>query len=368
MPLTVAERPVSDIPLERYDFHYFFQLTCKWLSNSSHTTNFWTRYGLPLSQISEPVKYAIIAVGAAHRSFIADRDQKSPAHQWNTLAMHQYNKAISRMIPNMSLDSTLSAQCTLVCCLLFVAFEGIMGRYTESIRHLRAGNRLLALPTVEQDCDITKKITDMFFRLSVDAMNFTQDAVMPDLESGWSAMPAVDDSQPEPFRDLDEVAYEIRRVNIAARSESPGERDPEIIVDQSEGLEGGNDESERQPAMAACPIQQRYHRWNTRFELTKMALGQSRSTQSASPQMLALAMEQKLWEVDQQPWGEEQLPLMLSFLDVAENLAHTLASPNHATFSLDGDLISSLSGIIWVCSDSKIRQRALKLLRSLNRR
>ncbi|KAF5006434.1 hypothetical protein FDECE_7194 [Fusarium decemcellulare] len=368
MPLAIAERSVSDAPLERYNFHHFFQLTCKWLSNSSHTTNFWTRYALPLSQISEPVKHAIIAVGAAHRSFIADRDQKSPTHQWNTLAMHQYNKAISRMIPNMSLDSTLNAQCTLVCCLLFVAFEGIMGRYTESIRHLRAGNRLLALPTVEKDCEITKKITDMFFRLSVDATNFTQDATMPDLESGWSALLAIDDSPPEPFQDLDEAAYEIRRINVAARSESLGEPDLETIADQSQDFEDGDDENERQAAMAACPIQQRYHRWSARFQLTKIALGQNSSTQRASPQMLALIMEQKLWEVDQQPWGEEQFPLMLSFLDVAESLAHALASPNHATFSLDGDLISSLSGIIWVCSDSKIRQRALKLLRSLNRR
>jgi len=58
--------------------------------------------------------------------------------------MQQYNKAIAKVILHMTLGSALDLQCTLVYCLLFVAFEGITGRYAEFIRHIRPGTHILS--------------------------------------------------------------------------------------------------------------------------------------------------------------------------------------------------------------------------------
>ncbi|RSL49192.1 hypothetical protein CEP54_012577, partial [Fusarium duplospermum] len=217
LPLTEVSHLLSDVPLERCYFHHFYHWTCKQLSNSPEPTNFWIQYVLPLSHTSEPIKNAIIAVGAAHRFFMAGYDTHSPKRM--EFLTTQYNKAVSRIIPHMSIDSIHNIHCTLISCLLFIAFEGISGRYAESVRHLRAGNRLLALPALasnKEGCTMTKKLIEMFSHLSFEATTFMDDAILPDMRQTWSVaqVNANTSLSTTPFQNLDEASYELRQLGL----------------------------------------------------------------------------------------------------------------------------------------------------------
>jgi hypothetical protein len=96
------------------------------------------QYVLPLSHTSDAVRHAITAAGAAHRYFTAGSDASSLQNM--QILTKQYNKAIAQIMSCLTVSSIDNLHCILVCCLLFIALESILGRYAESVRHLAAGN------------------------------------------------------------------------------------------------------------------------------------------------------------------------------------------------------------------------------------
>ncbi|KAF5004153.1 hypothetical protein FDECE_9367 [Fusarium decemcellulare] len=368
---------ILETSIERCYFHHFHHWTCGQLTMSPDSSNFWITYVLPLAHISEPVKYAVTAVGAAHRFFIAGQDTRSPLQQLKGLAMQQYTKAITHIVPHMSLDTSYNIHCTLVCCLLFVAFEGITGRYTESIRHLQAGNRLLGLPALtsnRNEPDITRKLTELFSTLSVEASIFMEETIVP---QGRPGLRTTDDDDDNlflnlPFRDLEEAAYELKELDV---------KSVEIMdcCDSDDNDSGCPDEQDSAGCEGAgcwgCDgyfdeLDQEYMRWDARFELTKALVATGELKIPESLLLLRLNLQQQTWRMGfyKEPYtvsGDE----CTAFLDAAEALAAALTAPGQPTFSLDGDLISGLSFIMFVSDgDMAIRTRTLNILRSLNRR
>lgn len=103
---------------------------------------FWDHYVIPLTTTSEPVRYASIAVAAAHQLFLfrsATPATSTQTPQIEYVTIQQYNKAIGYIRTLDTMDTTDDIQCILVCCLLFVCLESVSGRYSESIRHFKAG-------------------------------------------------------------------------------------------------------------------------------------------------------------------------------------------------------------------------------------
>lgn len=357
---------VTDTPLEKSYFHHFYHWTCKQLSLAPGSSNFWIRHVLPLSHTSEPIKHAIIAVAAAHQMFMAGHDPRSPQHM--RVLTTQYTKAVSRIIPHMSVDSVDSIQCALVCCLLFIAFEGILGRYAESVRHLRAGNRLLTLPALayrKMDHPLTRKLNEIFSILSHEASNFMDEPIIPDTQQRWATaqIRASSDTSSVPFYDLDEAAYELRELNLLFTKIS--KQDFRRISE----LAGGQDQCCSEHANASFEeLQRRFRQWITRIELTTAVLGHPKPPHPAANQLLSLTLAQKFWCMNAYFAPEISEDPIADFLDAAESLAKSLTNRDHFTFSLEGDLVSSLSFVVRVCSDTETRNRALSLLRSLNRR
>ncbi|KAM5360280.1 hypothetical protein ACJA88_014879 [Fusarium oxysporum] len=301
---------VTDTPVEKSYFHHFYHWTCKQLSLAPGSSNFWIQHVLPLSHTSEPVKHAITAVAAAHQMFMAGHDPRSPQHM--RVLTTQYTKALSQIIPHMSVDSAYSIQCALVCCLLFIAFEGMLGRYAESVRHLRAGNRLLTLPALaclQMDHPLTRKLNEIFSILSHEASNFMDEPIIPDTQHS------------------------------------------------SEHTSASFEE-----------LQRRFRQWITRIQLTTAVLGHLKPPHPAANQLLSLILAQKFWCMNAYFAPEISEDPIADFLDAAELLAKSLTNRDHFTFSLEGDLVSSLSFVVRTCSDTETRNRALSLLRSLNRR
>ncbi|KAJ4328849.1 hypothetical protein N0V84_000636 [Fusarium piperis] len=329
-------------------------------------SNFWMTFVLPLAHNCEPVRYAVSAVGAAHRFFMAGQDTRSPLQQLKGLAMQEYNKAISHIVPHMSMDSAFNIHCTLVCCLLFIAFEGITGRYTESVRHLRAGNRLLALPALASDAQgrhVTKKLTQIFATLGVEASIFLEDNILPATDPPYRAIKAAEAAPALPFRDLEDANYELRKLDVEAvetMSDEPWECDQS--TDSSEKAVH-DEESWRE-------LDQKFCHWNARFELTKSMLQDKHPLMIDATQLAILTVAQEFWKLSM-TWGpnfEPPAEAVERLLDASEAMARLVTVPGHPTFSLDGDLISGLSFVIWYTDYENLRARALDLLRSLNRR
>ncbi|KAK7977025.1 hypothetical protein PG988_004515 [Apiospora saccharicola] len=119
----------------------------------------------------------------------------------------------------------------------------------------------------------------------------------------------------------------------------------------------------------------RFFAWNRRFELTAMSLPPTQDLSDRDRGILArLRLQQSFWQMAVELSHNGGEPAGLSHatceecLERAERLAAPFLAANKPTFSLDGDLISDLSFIISVCRDPPQRDRALALLRSLNRR
>ncbi|KAF5003117.1 hypothetical protein FDECE_10307 [Fusarium decemcellulare] len=353
---------VSDTPLERRYFHHFYHWTCKQLSIAPDSSNFWIRHVLPLSHNSEPIRYAVTAVGAAHQFFMAGCNTRSP-DLTKTLTV-QYTKAVSHIIPQMSVDSVYNIQCALICCLLFISFEGILGRYTESIRHLRAGNHLLTLPALvssKRDHPLTRRLNEIFSALSYEASTFMDESIIPDTQRDWVAK-AGNDMCSGPFHNLEEASYELRQLNL---------RFTKITKEDFRRLSELDDEDQEDSERANTSFEDlrgKFKRWINRFQLTATSLENQKHSHPTSQQLLSLAVSQRFWCMNAYFAPELSVDPTADFLHAAESLAKSFTAQQHFTFSLDGDLISGLSYVVRVCTDINVRRRALNLLRSLNRR
>ncbi|KAM0340742.1 hypothetical protein ACHAPU_010333 [Fusarium lateritium] len=276
----------------------------------------------------------------------------------------------------MCLDSAFDIQCTLVCCLLFVAFEGINGRYAETIRHIRAGVRLLSSPALidaAQGGKSVMKLAEMFSNLGVEASLFLEDSIIPDNRTGSIDALYGTDISDQPFRDLDEAASSLRKLDVKAVDIMGQEPCPD-------GSSPGNpfNREYMEPWEKEIfdrmwdDLVARFEEWNSRFELTKKHIAMWEYQDLQSPQLTYLVLQQRFWRMcmtwENEEFAEPVPEAVDAFLDAAEAFAQTVLIPGQASFSLDGDLVSSLSMVVWSCSDPLVRDRALDLLRRLNRR
>ncbi|KAJ4017736.1 hypothetical protein NW752_001645 [Fusarium irregulare] len=375
-PLSVFNPSLGDTSIESCYFHHFHHWTSTQLTCAPGQSNFYLTVVLPLAHQCEPIRHAIIAVGAAHRFYMAGPETCSPLQQLKGLAMQQYNKAIANIIPHMSLNSPFDIQCTLVCCLLFVAFEGITGRYAESIRHIRAGTRLLSSPSLvtnAYEARIASKLLDMFSSLGCEASAFIEDTIIPDIRTGYFALLSSDDVSETPFKDLDEAASALRRLDVETV-----EVMAEMTNEEGCGSPGSTFFRDMDVVTKARieaswnRLDEKFNHWSRRFDMTKSYISMWEYQEWTSPQLLYLNMQQAFWRMSMslelEDDSEPDPETVETYLTAAEAFAHRLIVPGQRTFSLDGDLISSLSFLLWCCTEPHQVERALNLLRNLNRR
>jgi len=375
-PLSVFNPSLGDTSIESCYFHHFHHWTSTQLTCAPGQSNFYLTVVLPLAHQCEPIRHAIIAVGAAHRFYMAGPETCSPLQQLKGLAMQQYNKAIANIIPHMSLNTPFDIQCTLVCCLLFVAFEGITGRYAESIRHIRAGTRLLSSPSLVTNAyegRIASKLLDMFSSLGCEASAFIEDTIIPDIRTGYFALLSSDDVSETPFKDLDEAASALRRLDVET-VEIMAETTAEVGC-ESPGSTFFTDMDLVTKARVQASwnqLDQKFNHWSKRFDMTKNYISMWEYQEWTSLQLLYLNMQQAFWKMSMslelEDDSEPDPETVEAYLTAAEAFAHRLIVPGQRTFSLDGDLISSLSFLLWCCTEPHQVERGLNLLRSLNRR
>lgn len=370
LPPTINEAMFST-DREIFYFHHFLHWTAKQLLSSPDSSNFWLRYALPLAHHCEAVRYSMVAVGASHRLFMARSATHLKPFELERIAIHQYNKAISVIMPSMSADSVYNRHCILICCLLFVSVEGLMGRYDDLLRHLRSGNQLLSsyLNDFAPDEDaVNEKLVDMFSRLSTESSNFCQKNIASGVSLWYQVNANPSMMSAHPFRDLDEASYELQRLNVRPTDNAWYSR-VECEDDDTDDVE-----SEKRLAM----IHENFAAWNSRFEVMP-CVNQANLPAENCSQLRNLRLAQQFWKLTSAVLApEEPISGPISdptffhdFMTAATSAAEPLIAMNQPTFSLDGDLISGLNFVAALAIHPlvfDVKIQALDLLRRLDRR
>lgn len=341
---------------EQWLFRHFSNYT-KTAFSSLGPVEFWGHYVAPLTVSSEPVRYAIIAVAAAHQLFLCR--STSQTSQLECVAIQQYNKAIGYINNVDSMDTPYDVRCVLVCCLLFVCLESMSGRYSESIRHFKAGNHLLANLRSQHDAEpeVADELADMFARFGVGISIFMEETILPSKpDHACGAALQVDPGPCVPFPSLNEASISLRQIDVHY---------VHLMFSEGDFQLAGREAS-------FTMLEDRLSIWSSRFDETVKAVRSRALSDAEQEQIMQMRLTQRLWQLFV-PYDTTCHPLSASrsfsaFLDEAEILARPFMAMKCRTFSLGGDLVGGLSLVSTLTTDSQIRSRALDLLRSLNRR
>ncbi|KAF4416148.1 hypothetical protein FACUT_12803 [Fusarium acutatum] len=356
---------IDDIPSlttsERMYFQHFLQFTTTQLSLSSGLTNFWLRYALPIGYQFESIRYSMIAVGASHRLFMAKSLGHSDQDGLKSFATHQYNKAIATIIPSMAASQDLHI--IMICCLLFISFEGLAGRYDELLRHLSAGISLFRseLPSsTDEERAMSTKLAEMFCRLGVESSNFMKsDPSVSGMEKWYRSGKTQDLQSPKPFSNLDEASSALRQLDV-------------VFDEKPWHYEGSEDPNKASLVEEATKkLQDALDQWTVRLD----ALYELRKEDIAiegQQQYRNLRLRQKYWQMSIDSYSSNKAAARPEtfepFLAAAKEAASPLIALRQPTFSLDGDLISGLAFVASTTEDDETKVQALDLLWRLNRR
>ncbi|PLB53347.1 hypothetical protein P170DRAFT_507995 [Aspergillus steynii IBT 23096] len=353
--------PIYRSASEAQFFHHFRTCTCAELAEAPGDRIFWTHFALPLAHSNDAVAKSIAAVGAVHRRFITrELEGTSPLDR---AALRLYNDAISSITTNNS----LTPESIMVCCLLFICYESMTGRYAESIRHLKAGLKLLATSDIRAgiyDSNFARELLNVFARVSVEVSVFMEDQPLPLGDSFNWAVFAYDQSRP--FRDLAEAEQAMRKVDIDSM------QDIKLLLTleftQTETRLPHHEESKN---MALSALRSRLQHWNAQFDPLAKALSHSLLQAEDSTRLTHLRLHQNQLlivlgvQLQDQPFVDKACATYLSSVEV---IAQSIISRQRRTFSIDGVLVSGISLVVSASSCLDIQRHACLLLQSLNRR
>lgn len=314
---------------------------------------------------SEPVRYASIAVAAAHQLFLLRSAAPATCAQTSQLeyaTVQQYNKAIGYIKTLDKVDTPYDLQCVLTCCLLFVCLESMSGRYSESIRHFKAGTQLLSNLQIKHDSkepEMAEEVADMFAGFGIGISIFMEEVLVPRRPSDGGPL-QIDGRPGVPFSSLSEASLAQRRLDVYYI---------QLMFSASDSIcEFPAAEWERVFGL----LQDRLTIWSSRFDATVEALQTQSLSHADQEQIIRMRLTQRLWQLfvpcDTTCHPNLASESLSAFLDEAEKLAKPFITAECPTFAVDGDLVSGLSLVTTLATDAHTRSRALGLLRSLNRR
>lgn len=166
-------------PEEKRAFYFFQHVTARSISGDFDTA-FWRITVLQISQTEPAVRHAVLAVSSLHEGLVEGvvaplSDEPLTQSTSQSFALQQYNKAISRLLAQMSNPLT-KPLASLLTCVLFVCIEYMQGKDNESLIHLEQGRQLLARldhhsNDPEMQC-IVQNIVPLYTRLSLTSFLF----------------------------------------------------------------------------------------------------------------------------------------------------------------------------------------------------
>ncbi|KAL5593010.1 hypothetical protein FOBRF1_012112 [Fusarium oxysporum] len=353
---------------------------------------FWQDFVLPCAHSIEVVKYALCALGGAHRHFLV-RNQKEPTQltinaEIERVAIQKYNQAIMQlrllMLDNSSITSIGT---TLICCIVFIAIENLYGRYTNSIHHLNAGCQLLNSLRAEQrpkdapppsespinshhpSSTVASLASDIFWRMGQKVAAYTGDYVFTALHRASTDIDMGDPQKPFP-------------------SMSNAAKLMDHVTDSYDGflLECGPETWQVQESPQSVPsavlafnarkgamdlVRASFRVWSARFDLLKSRVRQLRLSSTEHQQFALLSVHQTVWasltklETMEDDFGIEDAENIMDRVEILINVQGNKPQP---VFAFDGYMVPVLSLVCSSCREPRIQRRAIALLRALRRR
>jgi len=170
---------------ERRHFHYFQQQTAPELSGY-FDYEFYSSLVLQISREQPAIRHAVIALGSLHEGTKAGEEAGGSLR--NSSLLH-YNKAIKNLAIARG-EQTISR--TLICCMLFIWFETLLGNNVGRMKQLTSGLNILrewqrnvigsSSSTLALEVGfIRQHLVPMFTRFDLQGVSF-EEGRMPQLE------------------------------------------------------------------------------------------------------------------------------------------------------------------------------------------
>lgn len=267
-----------------------------------------------------------------------------------------YNRAIAYLAGL----SNLRPETVLLCCLLFICYESMIGRHAESLRHLKAGLRLLASHnsgTIYDFSDLMRTVFDLFAHVGNEFSMLMENNLSPSSKE-QAYLTQVSSATEGPFQNLHEAALELRQMDLEATELL-------AIYDWPTANEV------YAPECLALNI--RFVHWDRRFDLAVEQLTQNPLSASDAETIENLRLRQGVWRISMnveelEPGHPAINESCEFFIRHAEPVAEYFKSLKRPTFAVEGDLVSGLSLVLTTTTEKSIQQRALEMLDGINRR
>lgn len=384
---------ISVTPSQNELFHHFRTTTLYDLAMASNCTDFWQVHALPLGHAVEPVKYALCALGGVHRHFKTQHG-KPPAQRdkLDKAVICQYNEAIRQMQAFMRTASSSNIEVVLTCCVIFICIENLQGRYSEALRHLRAGAALLGSLRKKTESPVSEKgqarkgisgiprfvdeVTDMLYSFCQDAGMYLGDDIIPDLTCRDVKTLTVQ-FPTTPFSSYSKALDSLRMLEVVDNSirHHLWQRNPP--PDRNECMPDGG-RPPPPPKMDAYEqmmwevVESSTHDWIDQFDAFKQRLDETSMSSREQYQLDTLSLHQSVWgafmkmdyKVDNTCEDWERI------LRRAERLldSECAAGSRSPIFTFSADVVPGLSFVCAWCPFEEVRLKAVRRLRGLNRR
>lgn len=378
----------------RHFFHHFRTITIPDFVRLVCPNDFWTAHVLPLCHTEPAVLYAATALGAAHNLYLAcSRVSKGHPKEQSGLAcatIQHYNHSIQKILSRRDVLDPANGDypnlgSLLVCCILFVCLENLLGRPQEALRHMRAGAALLMTINLTTPCrrvsgpiqsqrnaDLTaldpilRASATVLSRFGVDASLLQHQRVIPDIRPYATMPPSLGDSS-KPFSSLHDAKEAIWDLDARMAWLEPSY--PEHYCHSELVTHASTPDVGLAPCSHAwAHIQADFRRWSSKLNHT-MAASIHTPAQTPSPELrerLMMSLRHRMWDMFMA--DESTLPMIcdvtLSTVEHVYEVEQAL-SPR-PVFTLDCDTIPLL--VMMAAENEALSPRILALLRGYQRR
>lgn len=384
----------SQLPTEMDLFHHVRTCTIQDLASALTPTDFWYIHALPLGHAVEPIKYAICALGGAHKHFksqLLGESGNSTLQALEEMSIQQYNQAIRHIQSFTQTPSKKNMEVILTCCVIFICVENLLGRYSESFRHMQAGCALLASirQLSDQEAALSQQngvqmdkardksrffddIGALLSRLGQDAAMYMGVDIIPELYV--HSAPTIDfPRNSTPFDSVSTAAQTLFaietehgvRMHIAELEwknspEYDGRDLPPYWDDDS--LLPEND------VFNILDLENIYHDWSVRFDLFKSQIDKRTVPKQELRQISMLSIGQSMWStfLEMKSFDDEiSREAADTILKRVESLIEIELYGQDPIFSFDANVVPAITLVFTSCNDFEVQWRCVRLLRSI---
>ncbi|KAH7324208.1 hypothetical protein B0I35DRAFT_158111 [Stachybotrys elegans] len=353
--------------------HFFGQTVHDMAISRSLNSDFWRSSFMGPSQDARCIWHATVALGAVHWMFITPSAEHDPS--LTRFATIQYNGAISELmqITQRAEESPTNSSTILTCCFLFVLLESLRGNFSEAMRHLNSGARIItSTPISMSSSTAVRQLAASFHAITSQLSLFLETRIFPDLTGFMVPMKKYKDSGTK-LRDLDEAEDALNSLDDVLAS---------MVYDDCTCEPISKSECAAQWAV----LREKVRTWSTGFDCLLKQVPR-RDQDSHTKKILNLKVQQRMWEIvvgdddddddfcdadcsdvdcgEGPPTPKITTAECNEILDKVEILWKDAVRPR---FGLKADLITAAYQLYVFCPDVSVRHRIIALLRSRRRR